>query len=175
MLRQFFVRPLLSLCLLGMCLLSSDAMARTESEIKAFYLYNFIKFVTWPDEPVDTDINICIYGDNPFTALTDKLNTLTVRDRKVNVIDHDELPFSECSVLYVSDSEKHFYNELLTELNNAPVLTVSDIDGFMAEGGMIGFIKVGNLVKFEINLSTARASRLNMSAKLLELASRVEK
>ena len=44
----------------------------------------------------------------------------------------------------------------------------------MKHGGMIGFIKVGNVVRFEISLKNTRSAGLEMSAKLLELAIRVE-
>lgn len=171
---------------IGLCF-STGASARSESEIKAFYLYNFIKFVTWPDEPTTADIKICIAGDNPFSAMTEKLSSREVRNRQITVqsenlsssnysgtSSEDSADYSGCSVLFLGASEANFYTELLDDLGNSSVLTISDIDGFVDNGGMIGFIKVGNVVRFDINLKKARQAELNMSAKLLELANRVE-
>ena len=163
-----------ALCLAFGLSLSAAVAARSESEIKAFYLYNFIKFITWPSEPSDADINICIAGDNPFSSLTEKLNSLKARKRKIQLVSAADIALSECSVMFLSESESNFYEELLASLAGKPVLTISDIGGFIEHGGMIGFIKVGNVVRFEINLKSARAAGLEMSAKLLELASRVE-
>ncbi len=171
---------------IGLCF-STGAFARSESEIKAFYLYNFIKFVTWPDEPTTADIKICIAGDNPFSAMTDKLNARKVRNRQISVqserlssVNYSggslaaSADFADCSVLFLGASEENFYVALVDDLGDSPVLTISDIDGFIDDGGMIGFIKVGNVVRFDINLKKARKAGLKMSAKLLELANRVE-
>jgi len=154
--------------------LSAAVSARSESEIKAFYLFNFIKFITWPDEPTSADLNICVAGANPFSSLEDKLNSLTARSRKIQMLNAEDGPLSECSILFISESESNFYETLIEPLNGFPILTISDIDGFMEHGGMIGFIKVGNVVRFEISLKNTRSAGLEMSAKLLELAIRVE-
>lgn len=173
--RRFSLSPLLSLaCLVLLLVLSSNAMARSESEIKAFYLYNFIKFINWPTEDDKPDITICIHGDNPFGAFTEKLNTLKARNRSIRVVDESQAPFSECAILFVSASESNLYTGVIEQLDVAPVLTVSDIEDFTGNGGMIGFIKAGNVVRFDINLKQARDAGLEISAKLLKLANKVE-
>ncbi len=156
---------------------SDNVSARSESEIKAAYLYNFIKFVTWPDEPTDTNINICIYGKNPFGAYTTKLNSLKARKRaiKVNYIEHtiEHTRPSNCQILFISGIEETLSEELLKNLHEKPVLTISDIVGFTEFGGIIGFFKSGNIIRFNVNLKQARLAKLNISAKLLKLANKV--
>ncbi|MFD2229197.1 YfiR family protein [Alkalimarinus sediminis] len=147
--------------------------ARSENEIKAVYLYNFIKFITWPQESASENINICIYGDNPFGAQTEKLSTLKARNRPLQIIYPDKTDRPDCSVVFISPSEEKFADELLNRINDHPVLTVSDIENFTNKGGVIGFIKLGNVVKFDINLKKARASNIQISSKLLELANQV--
>ena len=169
-------RPAKSLLLIfvAICsLVSTTAQARSENEIKAVYLYNFIKFITWPQEPSTSDINICIYGENPFGGQAEKLNTLKARNRSLNLIYPDKEDRPDCTVVFISPSEEKFADELLIRVNSHPVLTVSDIDSFTNKGGMIGFIKLGNIVKFDINLKKARASNIQISSKLLELANHV--
>jgi hypothetical protein len=39
---------------------------------------------------------------------------------------------------------------------------------------MIGFITLGNIIRFNINLKQARETQLSISSKLLELANQVE-
>lgn len=155
-------------------MLSSAAFARSESEIKAIYLYNFIKFITWPAEQADTDFNICIYGNNPFGTHIDKLQSLTVRQRAINISYPNRGDLQSCDVLFITDSEEKFSAEILRKLTRQPILTVSDIDGFINTGGMIGFVKLGNVVKFDINLEQARSSELEISSKLLKLANEVK-
>ena len=59
---------------------------------------------------------------------------------------------------------------MLEKLKDARVLTVSEIDGFAQQGGIINFISERNKVRFEINPDAARRLGLNISSELLKLA-----
>lgn len=152
---------------------SGAAAARSESEIKAAYLYNFIKFITWPDEAAETNINLCILGDNPFGAFAEKFNTLKTRNRAIKVSYPVSNNIHHCSIVFISPSEENLVDDLIHDLEVLPILMVSDIEGFIHSGGTIGFIKQGNIVRFDINLKQARSVGLNISAKLLKLANEV--
>jgi hypothetical protein len=58
-----------------------------EYKVKAAFLYNFTKFVEWPQQafrsPGDP-LTICILGENPFgSALTEMANASTLNGRRV--------------------------------------------------------------------------------------------
>ena len=54
-----------------------------EYQIKAAYLYNFLKYVDWP-EPVNRTFMICVAGQNPFGSVLDALtNNERVRGNPV--------------------------------------------------------------------------------------------
>ncbi|MCX5637000.1 MAG: YfiR family protein, partial [Planctomycetota bacterium] len=57
--------------------------------------------------------------------------------------------------------------------NTSPVLTISEMEGFIEKGGMINFITEESKVRFEINDSAAKKSGLQISSKLLSLAKKV--
>jgi hypothetical protein len=78
--------------------------------------------------------------------------------------------FSRCQVLYVSRSEAERFGVTLEALRGKAVLTVSDIDRFAYRGGMIGLVVEQGRVRIQINLDTANAERLAISAKLLRPA-----
>ena len=59
--------------------------------------------------------------------------------------------------------------ELFRTLASAPVLTVSEVDGFTSAGGMINFFSDDKKVRFEINNEMATRARLKISSKLLAL------
>jgi uncharacterized protein DUF4154 len=159
--------------ILLLTLFCSTAHARSENEIKVVYLYNFIKFITWPQEPTTNNITICLYGENTFGEAIEKLNTLKARNRPLVVVylEKDEDP--SCSVVFIGPLKEKIAGELLTKIDSKPVLTISEIDSFTDKGGIIGFITMGNVVKFDINLKQARSSNIQISSKLLELANHV--
>jgi hypothetical protein len=146
-----------------------------EYKVKAAYLYNFTKFITWPEQAFDflpeTALSICILGDDPFGHSIDLLTNKTARGREVVVVylqQFDEQ--SVCHVVFVSRSEAGRVQEIFAAIGDRPVLTVSDIEGFAMKGGCIRLHIVDGKVRFNINIQAARRAHLQMSAKLLELA-----
>jgi hypothetical protein len=147
-----------------------------EYKVKAAYLYNFTKFVSWPDAtlPQDTPaLNICVLGKNPFGSLLEPIAHIKNQNRAIT-IEHVEdiraLDNKSCPMLFISASEQDAVAELLQKTAQMHVLTVSDIDGFARHGGIIGFVVTEDKVRLEINLSAARQAGLTISAKLLEIA-----
>jgi hypothetical protein len=53
------------------------------------------------------------------------------------------------------------------------VLTVGDTPRFLDQGGMIRFVLDGARVRFEVNLTSARAAGLTLSSDLLRVATAV--
>ena len=76
----------------------------------------------------------------------------------------------DCQILFISGSERGNLRAILSTLKNQTILTVSDIDHFANQGGMIGLVLTGNNVTFEINLDAVRQSELWFSSQLLKLA-----
>ena len=72
-------------------------------------------------------------------------------------------------MLFVSASERNNFPQALQRAGNY-CLTVGDVDGFTARGGIFRFLLEDNKVRFEANMDAVRRSRLRVSAKLLKLA-----
>ena len=70
------------------------------------------------------------------------------------------------------DFEAGRIDELLAGLRHKPVLTVSDADDFTKQGGIIQLRLVDRKIRFEINVDAAERAGLNISSKLLSLATR---
>ena len=174
MLRKSGIIALLALaCWAGSAL---PAWARSEYEVKAAYLYNFIKFIAWPEGsiPADAPLNLCVFGEDPFQAILQPMSKLKAQGHVLNIrypSGRDDI--GNCHVLYISPSENKFVEEMLAQAHANNTLTVSDMKDFTRMGGMIGFVTVGNVIRFQINLAVARASGLQISTKLLELAQEV--
>jgi hypothetical protein len=62
---------------------------------------------------------------------------------------------------------------ILDRVKAQPMLLISDIDGFANRGGMIEFVTLGDVVRFNINVRSAREAQMSISSKLLELANQV--
>jgi hypothetical protein len=153
--------------------LCAQSAAQREYEIKAAYLYNFIKYVDWPSYS-DT-ITIGVLGANPFGNALIPLNGKVVKGRRLTIRQVDSLRDAQkCQIIFVSSSERSRLKEIFDNLTPARVLTVGEMQGFANGGGIINFIEENNKVRFEINTEAARQAGLNISSELLKLAKLVK-
>jgi hypothetical protein len=150
--------------------------APTEYQLKAVFLLNFARYATWPEGvlPEDADIHICVVGRDPFGSHLASLESRQAQGHAVR-IRYPESPEAarECEVVFVAASEQRRLNVILRELAGAPVLTVSDIEGFVEAGGAIGFVTQDDRVRFDINRDTLARDGIRLSAQLLKLARRL--
>ncbi len=157
-------------------MLRADRASVGEYQVKAAFLYNFAKFVEWPVASVGNTIVIGVLGDDPFGPVLDfTFEGKTVAGKEFEVrrfqrIDQLQL----CQVLFISDSEQENLSRILGALRDIPVLTVSDARNFVKAGGIIELVLEDKKIRFDINLTEARSSRLRISAPLLQLARKVE-
>jgi hypothetical protein len=147
-----------------------------EYEIKAAFLFNFAKFIDWPNGTFassQSPITICVLGKDPFGhALDDNLRGKMIGDQPLAIRRvKDTAEARRCQMVFVSSSETGHFVEILESLRGANLLLVGDTAGFASSGGTIEFtLDRDNHVRFTINTDAADRSGLKFSAKLLALA-----
>ena len=77
---------------------------------------------------------------------------------------------ADCQILFISRSERARLQPVLQAIRGRSVLTVSDLEDFAVEGGVIGFVQEDNKIRLRINLQAAKAAGLTLSSKLLRPA-----
>lgn len=147
----------------------------TEYEVKAAFLFNFLKYVEWPAKAfpeANKPWAIGVLGDDPFGgALENAVAAKTINERKITVRRAAQLEdLKECHLLFICQSEKSRAKRILTGLPGTATLTVSEFESFAEQGGMINFTMAANKVRFEINLKAAQQAGLKINFKLLNLA-----
>lgn len=155
---------------------ADEASVRREEQLKAAYLFNFIKFVEWPPSVPANVLTVCFVGaEGVHNALAAGIANKKVGQRALAVRHlQSAASLTGCNVLYVgagnASDEGH---PVLGGV--APVLTVSDASGFARNGGMIEIFVDTNHLRFNINLDSAHRAGLRISSSLLQLAATVEK
>jgi hypothetical protein len=152
-----------------------QAQVPLERAVKAAYVYHFAKFVSWPAESLLTRapaLTIGILGDDSFADTVEA----TVRGRQVEGRPLAVRRFrtaddvAPCAVLFVGRAVADRLPQLLQKLRGWPVLTVSDVEGFTSQGGVIGLFLEDSRVRFEVGVTAARTAGLQVSSKLLRLS-----
>ena len=150
-----------------------------EYDLKAAFLFNFAQFVDWPPESFTderSEFVIGVLGQDPFGKSLDEIVVNeTAHDRKVVVRRCRTVQEgAKCHILFVSRSETPRLNDILEFLDGQSVLTVGEVDGFSARGGIINFYLAHNRLQVKINLVAAKAAKLTISSKLLRQAEIVD-
>lgn len=167
-------RPfILVLCLLARagCAFAQDAVPA--AQVKAAFVYNFTKFVTWPAGAFttpDQPIRLGIVGDDALAEALRVVEGRMAQGRRVEVCRLTAATDATgCHLIYVARSERARFAALAAGTAGA-VLTVGDDPHFTAAGGVVSFFLEGERVRVEICADRAAARGLRISSKLLQVA-----
>jgi hypothetical protein len=156
----------------------SGEPAYTEYQVKALFLVNFSKYVSWPAETFSDNaapFTIGVVGENKFGEHLAKAvegKTISGRPLVIRIVEKEE-DLRVCQILFISASEKQRLAEILRNVKTHPVLTVGETEEFLPRGGIINFVKRDGKVRLEIDLDDARRAALQINSKLLAVADSV--
>lgn len=147
----------------------------SEYDIKAAFIYNFAKFVDWPKDTFSEDnspIILEILGKSPFGESLKNIEDKKVGSHPLKIIYSDgNEPIQDCHILFFCSSLGSRYKDVLDRLGNHPILTISEMEYFCSNGGIIRlFVSKERKVRFEINPDVAKLNGLKVSSQLLKIA-----
>ena len=150
-----------------------------EYKVKAGFVFNFFKFVQWPESSFTTPTSPFVLGifssDPSLSALEQVLRGKQVNGRPVLVKPLSNVEEGQaCHLVFLSRAEKRRVSEMLNTVKHLPVVTVSEIEGFAQDGGIVNFVLRDGSVRLEINLEAAERVGLKISAKLSSVGSLVK-
>jgi len=158
----------------------SDVAAKTADEyfVKAAFVMNFAKFTQWPEKTFTDDadeIRLCVMGDDSvYTAFSkiegNTINGLRLVVKKIKTTQEIE----NCHVLFVSRPNRDDLPKIFAGIKKKPILTIGEITGFETSGGIINLEKEEDKIRFSINVTAAKQSGLEISSRLLRLATIVK-
>ncbi|WLQ17131.1 YfiR family protein [Hahella aquimaris] len=149
--------------------------ADVEYQIKASYLYNFMQFVSFPQESLvhDGQIKVCIVGVNRFGDALDEVNGAKAPQGTVVVSSlgryRPNLPIYGCNVLFLSSSEERETERILKLVDVREVLTISEYSPFIAYGGLIELYQKDDSIRFRVNASLVTETNFKVAAQLVQL------
>ncbi len=143
-------------------------------QLKAAMLLNFARFTSFPSQ-LESSVNFCFYGESPFIQRLSLFADETVHGVSVNarVIENlDEA--SQCNLMFIGSNQQPRIREILKTLESLPILTIGEMPDFAKMGGTINLINVGTSVRFRINHKASEKRKVNISSRLLRIATLVE-
>ena len=146
-----------------------------EYSLKAVFLYNFCRFIDWPElafASPNEPLIIGIVGPDPFgSLLQEAIAGESYHGRPIR-IDHyrSAREIRRCHLLFVSQAAAGQFNAIVTAAAGHNILTVGETEDFLDRGGMIALTAEENRVRLRINPTALRMTKLSVSSKLLQVA-----
>lgn len=163
--------------LLGLLALVFEANAQgqlPEAQLKAAFVLNFVRYVEWPENAFpgkEAPIVLCVVGRDDGAVAFAAIDGRKVQERTIKLrLDVGVDSLRSCQVVFIGEAGKRRVSGALRSLQGLPVLTISDVDGFIDNGGAIGIVRGEQRLQFEINRTALDEAGLKASSQLLKLA-----
>jgi hypothetical protein len=154
-----------------------DAEKDTTAILQANYLYNIAKLVEWKDPEMRSgNFVIGVIGSaNLYQELIKQYSTRTIGKQPIEV---RKLPrtseVESCHILFVGRTDLALLPDIYKRMTNKPTMVVTEYAGALEDGAVVNFVKVDQLLKYEMSLANAQKHGLVMGLTLKNLAHRVE-
>ena len=151
---------------------SAFSQDRPIHEVYSMMVFNFTKYVQWPDHATTGEFVIGVVGNS------DMYNTLNgwyggkPRGSKTYIVKkfNSAAEVTDCHVIYIDNSKSSEFENVNTKLKGEGTLVITDKSGLGEKGSAINFKTVDNKLKFELNQKAIEASNLKVSGALSSMA-----
>lgn len=152
---------------------SEEANAR----IKSIYIYNFTKYIEWPENYKDGTFVIGFLGNNSalFTELTKmaqskKVGNQAIEIRNISSIDDN----TQFNILFILSDNSGQLTEVITKTKGKSTLIVTEKPGLAEKGSAINFIVEDNKQKIELNKANIEKYKLKVASTLVSMSKEVK-
>jgi hypothetical protein len=163
------------LAIFALLLIATSTRAQDE-KFKALFMYNFTKYIEWPQAKQSGDFVIGVLGSS---AIIDELNAIaerkTVGSQSIKVKQvstSDDL--TKMHILFVPENQSGHVDAIIEKVNGKGVVLITDKPGLAKAKSGINYINEGGKQKFEVSNKHLSEEGVKVSAQLLTLGTPVD-
>jgi hypothetical protein len=161
----------------GILLLAQHSLQAqgTDYKFHTVFIYNFTKYIKWPDEAPSNSFVIGVLGKSGIVdPLKEMAATKTVNGKPIEIkIFNTVEDIRECHMVFLPTDRSKDMAALRTKLASQPTLIISEKAGLAQQGSAINFILSDGRWKFEINQAITELHKLKISQELVKFAVKV--
>ncbi len=149
----------------------------SNAKIKATFIYNFTKYIDWPEKYKEGNFVIGVLGTTTFyNDLTSLLSKKSVGKQIFEIKSYTNVESVEgvCHILFIPASNSALLPDVIKKMKGKSTLIVTEKSGMAKQGSGINFIVDNNKQRFELNKTNIEKYNLKVSSTLTSLAFSVE-
>ena len=164
-------------CIFFILLLVTIPFVKAQDEkFKALFMYNFTKYLEWPDSKQKGDFIIGVYGNSPIIT---ELNIIAGK-RKIKeqtlvikkIFNTNEL--TQCNIVYIPENHSNEAGKIAGICQNKGIVIITDKAGYAKLYSGLNYVKINGKLNFEINRKHLEDEGIVVNAALLSLGIIVE-
>lgn len=145
-----------------------------ETDYKSYtlFVYNFMKYIEWPEEQSKGDFILGVYGESPMMkelqtlAAAKKLKGRTIVVKKIST----DAEAEGCHLVYVVPSKSAAVKTFSESSKGKSVLIVGEREGLAKKGAGLSFVTMeDDQLKFDINKAVIEKHNLKIPQALITL------
>lgn len=168
---------LYALLLLFFCLTASSYVQAQKVDYKyhTVFIYNFTKYVKWPEASVGNDFVIGVLGNSDITEALEKMSqSKNVNGKSIVVKTFNTTEeIKGCQIVFVPETKSNDLSSLRQQLSGQATLIISEKPGMAKKGSMINFIINNGRWNFELNQASVDLHQLKVSSELSKFAHKI--
>jgi hypothetical protein len=151
---------------------STFAQDRPIHEVYSMMVFNFTKYVQWPDHTANGEFVIGVIGNADVHKTLETWYGGKPRGAKTYVIKkfNSSAEVTDCHVLFIDKSKSGEFDAVNAKVQGKGTLLITDKNGLGAKGSGINFKTVDNKLKFELNQKALETANLKVSGALSSMA-----
>jgi len=151
-----------------------SASKAQDVDYKAYtlFVYNFMKYIEWPEAQSKGDFVVGVYGDSPIQKELQVLaasKKLKGRNIVIKTLTKPEDALG-CQLMYVPAKQSSVVKTLKEQMKDKPILIVGEREGLARKGAALSFVTLeDDALKFDINKKEIEQHQLKISSQLINL------
>jgi hypothetical protein len=152
---------------------SNHVRISPEAQYKAAIILKFASITEWPVDSPISDLNspfvIGVIGERPiYSLLTESTKNMKIRQKKVKIIAiSDYSQIKNCNALFISTVSRRDFEKIIKEVEQRPILTISDTIGYEKKGVMINLFFIRGKCRFNVNCIRAEECGIMLTSKIV--------
>ncbi|MDX1628835.1 MAG: YfiR family protein [Fulvivirga sp.] len=155
-----------------MLLVSVTILPAQNYQLHAVYIYQFTKYIKWPDAQMEGDFVIGVLGETPALEHLQKMADVKKAGNRDIVIRKfgDVSEVEPTHILFVGKEVIDSVSSVLKHIGGKHTLLITEEEGFGLAGSNINFVERDGRLVFELNRDAMRREGLKVSNELAKLA-----